>query len=100
VDGVARIEQCVGSRRTVLTFVALQDELARETLTFLPIGNDPPLTVHAIARRGAGRVGRKDRPSAARRDAPNGQRRGMDGGEHKAKPVGSAMHPEREAAMK
>jgi LysR family nitrogen assimilation transcriptional regulator len=53
VDGVALIKEMVrdGSGHTVLPFVAVRDEVARGTLSFLPIDHDPLLTVHAIASR-------------------------------------------------
>jgi LysR family nitrogen assimilation transcriptional regulator len=51
VDGVALVKEMVrdGSGHTVLPFVAVRDEVARGTLSFLPIDHDPLLTVHAIA---------------------------------------------------
>src|SRR5580698_9662106 len=51
VDGVALTKETVrdGSGHTVLPFVAVRDEVARGTLSFLPIDHDPLLTIHAIA---------------------------------------------------
>jgi LysR family transcriptional regulator, nitrogen assimilation regulatory protein len=53
VDGVALTKEMVrdGAGHTVLPFVAVRDEVARGTLSFLPIDHDPLLTVHAIASR-------------------------------------------------
>jgi LysR family transcriptional regulator, nitrogen assimilation regulatory protein len=53
VDGVALTKEMVrdGAGHTVLPFVAVHDEVARGTLSFLPIDHDPLLTVHAIASR-------------------------------------------------
>jgi LysR family nitrogen assimilation transcriptional regulator len=52
-DGVALIKEMVrdGAAHTVLPFVAVRDEVARGTLSFLPIDHDPLLAVHAIAFR-------------------------------------------------
>jgi LysR family nitrogen assimilation transcriptional regulator len=51
VDGVALTKEMVrdGCGHTVLPFVAVRDEVARGTLSFLPIDHDPLLTIHAIA---------------------------------------------------
>jgi len=53
VDGVALIKEMVrdGSKHTVLPFAAVRDEVARGTLSFLPIDHAPLVTIHAIARR-------------------------------------------------
>jgi DNA-binding transcriptional LysR family regulator len=53
VDGVPLIKEMVrnGLGHTVLPYVAVQDEVARGTLAFLPIEHDPILTIHAIACR-------------------------------------------------
>jgi LysR family nitrogen assimilation transcriptional regulator len=53
VDGVALTKEMVrdGSGHTVLPFVAVRDEVARGTLSFLPIDHDPLFTIHAIASR-------------------------------------------------
>jgi LysR family transcriptional regulator, nitrogen assimilation regulatory protein len=54
VDGVALIKEMVrdGSGHTVLPFSAVRDEVARGTLSFLPIDHAPLVTIHAIASRG------------------------------------------------
>jgi LysR family transcriptional regulator, nitrogen assimilation regulatory protein len=53
VDGVALVKEMVrdGAGHTVLPFVAVRDEVARGTLSFLPIDHDPLLITHAIATR-------------------------------------------------
>jgi LysR family transcriptional regulator, nitrogen assimilation regulatory protein len=53
VDGVALIKEMVrdGAGHTVLPYVAVRDEVARGTLSFLPIDHEPLLTIHAIATR-------------------------------------------------
>jgi LysR family transcriptional regulator, nitrogen assimilation regulatory protein len=53
VDGVALTKEMVrdGVGHTILPLVAVRDEVARGTLSFLPIDHDPLLTVHAIACR-------------------------------------------------
>jgi LysR family nitrogen assimilation transcriptional regulator len=54
VDGIALIKEMVrgGSCHTVLPFAAVHHEVARETLTFLPIDHAPLVTIHAVAVRG------------------------------------------------
>jgi LysR family nitrogen assimilation transcriptional regulator len=56
VDGVALTKEMVrdGVGHTVLPYVAVRDEVARGTLSFLPIDHDPLLTIHAIACRSGG----------------------------------------------
>jgi LysR family nitrogen assimilation transcriptional regulator len=107
VDGVALIKEMVrdGSGHTVLPFVAVRDEVARGTLSFLPIDHDPLLTVHAIASRGGvapapvvtevGRLLREVMSHQARSGAwPGASVTGMP-----AKSAGSVTHPELEAAI-
>jgi LysR family nitrogen assimilation transcriptional regulator len=107
VDGVALIKEMVrdGSGHTVLPFVAVRDEVARGTLSFLPIDHDPLLTVHAIASRGGaapapfvaeiGRLLREVMSHQARNGAwPGASVTGIP-----AKSAGSMTHPELEAAI-
>jgi LysR family nitrogen assimilation transcriptional regulator len=53
VDVLALIKEMVrdGAGHSVLPFAAVHEEVARGTLSFLPIGHEPLLTVHAIASR-------------------------------------------------
>jgi DNA-binding transcriptional LysR family regulator len=55
VDGVALIKEMVrdGLGHTVLPRIAVQEEVARGSLTFRPIEHETLLTVHAIAWRGS-----------------------------------------------
>jgi LysR family nitrogen assimilation transcriptional regulator len=53
VDDVAHIKEmvCDGSGHTVLPFAVVSDEVARGTLSFLPIDHAPLVTIHAAASR-------------------------------------------------
>jgi LysR family nitrogen assimilation transcriptional regulator len=53
LDGVALIKEMVreGFGHTVLPFAAVSDEVARGTLSFLPIDHAPLVTIHAAASR-------------------------------------------------
>ena len=107
VDGVALTKEMVrdGAGHTVLPFVAVRDEVARGTLSFLPIDHDPLLTVHAIASRSGvapapfvtevGRVLRDVMSGLAR----SGAWAGASVTGTPAKAAGSVTHPELEAAI-
>jgi LysR family nitrogen assimilation transcriptional regulator len=107
VDGVALTKEMVrdGAGHTVLPFVAVRDEVARGTLSFLPIDHNPLLTIHAIASRG----GVAPAPfvtevSGLLRDVMSHQARsGVWAGASvigtSAKSAGSSTHPELEAAI-
>jgi LysR family nitrogen assimilation transcriptional regulator len=107
VDGVALTKEMVrdGAAHTVLPFVAVRDEVARGTLSFLPIDHDPLLTVHAIAScSGVGPAPFVTEVSRALRDVMSSQARsgawtGASVIRVPAKPAGSVMHPELEAAI-
>jgi LysR family transcriptional regulator, nitrogen assimilation regulatory protein len=53
VDNVALLKEMVrdGSGHTILPLAAVDDEVARGTLSFLPIDHAPLITIHAIAWR-------------------------------------------------
>jgi len=107
VDGVALTKEMVrdGAGHTVLPFVAVRDEVARGTLSFLPIDHNPLLTIHAIASRGGvapapfvtevGRVLHGVMSGLAKSGAWTGA--SLIG--TPAKPAGSVTHPELEAAI-
>jgi LysR family transcriptional regulator, nitrogen assimilation regulatory protein len=107
VDGVALTKEMVrsGAGHTVLPFVAVREEVARGALSFLPIEHNPLLTIHAIASRGGvapapfvtevGGVLRDVMSGLAKSGAWTGA--GVIG--IPAKPAGSVMHPELEAAI-
>jgi LysR family transcriptional regulator, nitrogen assimilation regulatory protein len=107
VDGVALVKEMVrdGAGHTILPFVAVRDEIARGTLSFLPIDHDPLLTVHAIASRSGvapapfvtevGRVLRDVMSSQAR----SGLWAGASVTTIPAKSAGSPINPELEAAV-
>jgi len=107
VDGVALVKEMVrdGAGHTVLPFVAVRDEVARGTLSFLPIDHDPLLTVHAVASRSGvapapfvtdvGRVLRDVMSSQAR----SGLWTGASVIGIPAKSAGSVTHPDLEAAI-
>ncbi len=107
VDGVALIKEMVrdGAGHSVLPFVAVRDEVARGALSFLPIDHDPILTIHAIAcRSGAALAPFVTEVSRLLRDVMSGLARsgawaGASATGTPAKPAGSAMHPELEAAI-
>jgi LysR family transcriptional regulator, nitrogen assimilation regulatory protein len=107
VNGVALIKEMVrdGSRHTVLPFAAVRDEVARGTLSFLPIDHAPLLTVHAIASRSGGAPAPfVTAVSRLLRDVMSSQARtGAWAGANvtgiQAKSAGSAEFPEMEAAI-
>jgi LysR family nitrogen assimilation transcriptional regulator len=107
VDGVALTKEMVrdGAGHTVLPFIAVRDEVARGTLSFLPIDHDPLLTVHAIASRGGAapapfvtEVGRLLRDVMSNQ-ARSGVWTGASVTGIPAKSAGPAPHPELEAAI-
>jgi LysR family nitrogen assimilation transcriptional regulator len=107
VDGVALAKEMVrdGAGHTVLPFVAVRDEVARGTLSFLPIDHDPLLTVHAIASRS----GIAPAPFVTEvsgvlrevmsRQARNGLWPGASVTGIPVKPEGISFHPELEVAI-
>jgi LysR family nitrogen assimilation transcriptional regulator len=107
VDGVALIKEMVrdGSGHTVLPFVAVRDEVARGTLSFLPIEHDPLLTVHAIASRsGVAAAPFVTEVRRLLRDVMSGLARsgawaGANVSGTLAKAAGPVPHPELEAAI-
>ncbi len=107
VDGVALTKEMVrdGAGHTVLPYVAVRDEVARGTLSFLPIEHDPLLTVHAIAcRSGAAPAPFVTDVSRLLREVMSHQARsgawpGASVTGNPAKASGPALHPELEAAI-
>jgi LysR family transcriptional regulator, nitrogen assimilation regulatory protein len=107
VDGVALIKEMVrdGSVHTVLPFVAVREEVARGTLSFLPIDHNPLFTVHAIAcRSSVAPAPFVTEVSRLLRDVMSIQARsGVWAGASvtgtPARSAGSATHPEWEAAI-
>ena len=107
VDGVALIKEMVrdGAGHTVLPFAAVRDEVARGTLSFLPIDHDPLLTVHAIAcAAGVAPAPFVTEVSRLLRDVMSSQARsgawaGASVTGIPATSAGSSMHPELEAAI-
>jgi LysR family nitrogen assimilation transcriptional regulator len=105
-DGVALIKEMVrdGSRHTVLPFAAVHDEVARGTLSFLPIDHAPLVTIHAIAsRRGAAAALFVTEVSRLLHDvmaiqARTGAWAGVNVTGMPGKSAGSATHPKLEAA--
>jgi LysR family transcriptional regulator, nitrogen assimilation regulatory protein len=107
VDGVALAKEMVrdGAGHTVLPFVAVRDEVARGTLSFLPIDHDPLLTIHAIASRS----GIAPAPFVTEvsgvlrevmsRQARNGLWPGASVTGIPVKPEGISFHPELEVAI-
>jgi LysR family transcriptional regulator, nitrogen assimilation regulatory protein len=107
VDGVALTKEMVrdSAGHTVLPFVAVRDEVARGTLSFLPIDHNPLLTIHAIATRSGdapapfvtevSRVLREVMSGLAKSGAWIGA--GVIG--TPANSAGSMMHPELEVAI-
>jgi LysR family transcriptional regulator, nitrogen assimilation regulatory protein len=107
VDGVALIKEMVrdSSKHTVLPFAAVRDEVARGTLSFLPIDHAPLVTIHAIASRGGGapapfvtEVSRLLCDVMANQ-ARNGEWAGANVIVNPAKSAGSSAHSELEAAI-